>query len=176
MIEHQPNTAPAKKGVVFAPSDALDEDPVVLKYVRKYVDKIEVLREKGEYKLKNISFSTPVRHIHHGVETYGLNINGKKTSISIISDTNYFKNLENYYNGEILIINVVRLEESPNIEHLSLKDAEKIISKNKPKLAILTHFGTTVVKAKPWEIAEKLTEKLGTKVIAASDGMKIDLD
>ncbi len=176
MIEAMTNGGWKKRGIVFAPSDALDGDPVILKYVRKYVDKIEILREKGKYKLKNISFSTPVKHIHHGVETYGLNIIGEKITISLISDTSYFKNLGSYYTGDVLIINVVRLEESPNIEHLSLRDAEKIISKNKPKLAILTHFGMTMIKAKPWELAEKLTKKIGVKVIAASDGMEIDLD
>lgn len=60
--------------------------------------------------------------------------------------------------------------------HLSLKDAEKIITANKPKLSILTHFGMTMIKAKPWEIAEQLSDKLGVKVIAASDGMEIDID
>ena len=39
----------------------------------------------------------------------------------------------------------------------------------------MTHFGTTMWRAKPWELAEKLTEKTGIKVIAARDGMKFDL-
>jgi hypothetical protein len=34
----------------------------------------------------------------------------------------------------------------------------------------------TMVKSKPWELAEKLSEKLGVKVVAASDGMQINLD
>ena len=114
-------------------------------------------------------FSTPVRHFHR-VETYGLNIYGKNNSISIISDTKYFEGLESYYKGEILILNVVLFEEKPEIDHLSLKDVEKILSINKPKLGILTHFGMTMIKSKPWEIAENLTKKLGVKVIAASDG------
>jgi len=33
-----------------------------------------------------------------------------------------------------------------------------------------------MVKAKPWEIAEHLTKKLGINVIAARDGMQIDID
>ena len=53
---------------------------------------------------------------------------------------------------------------------------KKIISVNKPKVSILTHFGMTVLKMKPWEIAEDLSEKLGVKVIAARDGMQIDID
>jgi len=176
MIEAMTNGGWKKKGIVFAPSDALDNDPVILEYIRKYVDKIEVLKEKGKYKIKNISFSTPIKHVHHGVESYGLNISGKKSSISIIADTNYFKDIEKHYKGDILIINVVRLEKSPTIEHLCLEDAEKIIKENKPKLAILTHFGMTMIKAKPWELAEKLSKKIGVKVIAASDGMEIDLN
>jgi len=164
-----------KKGVVFAPNDALEGDPVILKYVRNHVDKIIVLKEKSSYKVGNISFSTPVKHVH-GVESYGLNINGKKHSISLITDTKYFDGLESHYKGDVLIINVVFLEERPEMDHLSLKDAEKILSINKPKLGIITHFGMTMVKAKPWEIAEKLSKKLSIKVIAARDGMEIDLD
>jgi hypothetical protein len=34
----------------------------------------------------------------------------------------------------------------------------------------------TMIKAKPWEIAEKLSKKLGIKVIAAIDGMEIDIN
>ena len=175
MIEAMTDGGFKKKGVVFAPKDTLEDDPVILKYVRGYVEKIEILKEKGTYSIKNISFSTPVKH-NHGVETYGLNIHGKNHSISMITDTKYFEKLESYYKEDILIINSVLIEEKDYIQHLSLKDVEKIISANKPKLTILTHFGMTFIKAKPWEIAGDLTEKFGVKVIAASDGMEIDLD
>ena len=47
--------------------------------------------------------------------------------------------------------------------------------KLKPKVAILTHFGMTMWRAKPWEIAQKMSEETGVKVIAARDGMKFDL-
>jgi len=175
IIEAMTNGGFKKRGAVFAPRDAIEDDPVILKYVRNHVEKIEILKEKQNYKIGNISFSTPVKHLHR-VETYGLNIYGKKNSISIITDTKYFKGLETFYKGDILIINVVLFEEKPQIDHLSLKDAENILSINKPKLGILSHFGMTMIKSKPWDIAEKLTENLGVKVIAANDGMNIDLD
>ena len=175
MIEAMTNGGFNKKGVVFAPTDALEDDPVILKYVRDHVENIEILKEKGIYNIGNISFSTPIKHIH-GVETYGLNIHGKDCLISLVTDTKYFDGLESYYTGDILILNVVLLEGKEHIMHLSLKDAEKIITVNKPKLSILTHFGMTMIKAKPWEIAEQLSDKLGVKVIAASDGMEIDID
>jgi len=175
MIEAMTNGGFKKKGVVFTPNDTLEGDPVILKYVRKHVDKITVLKENGSYKIGNISFSTPVKHVH-GVESYGLNINGKNHSISLITDTKYFDGIESHYKGDFLIINVVFLEERPEIDHLSLSDVEKILSINKPKLGVITHFGMTMVKAKPWEIAEELTKKLGVEVVAARDGMEIDLD
>jgi len=176
MIEAMTKGGWDKKGVVFAPSDALDEDPVILKYVRNYVKKVEILKEKGKYRINRITFNTPVKHPHHDTETYGLNFYGKNPSLSFITDTKYFEGIESYYKGDILILNVVRVPESNKIQHLTIKDAEKIISKNKPKLSVLTHFGLTMIKAKPWKIAERISKKTSLKVIAASDGMSINLD
>jgi phosphoribosyl 1,2-cyclic phosphodiesterase len=175
MIEAMTKGGFSKNGVIFAPSDAIDKDPVIFEYIRDHVNKIEILKEGGHYTIGNISFTTPIKHIH-GVESFGLNIKGKECLISLITDTKYFENIESYYDGEILIINVVLIKNSEKIQHLSVNDVEKIISINKPKLTILTHFGMTIIKAKPWEIAEKLSNKLGLKVVAARDGMQVDLD
>lgn len=56
-----------------------------------------------------------------------------------------------------------------------MPDAEHIITELKPKVAILTHFGMTVWRARPWEVAEKLSQRTGVRVIAARDGMRFDL-
>ena len=175
MIEAMTNGGFKKKGVVFAPRDALQEDPVILNYAREQVDHIEILKEKGKYQIGNISFETPIL-LKHGVETYGINFRGKTSSISLITDTDYFTGLASHFPGDILIVNVVMLEDKSTIEHLCLQEAEQIIEANKPRLAILTHFGMGMVKAKPWEIAEHLTKKLGVSVIAARDGMQVDID
>ena len=42
-------------------------------------------------------------------------------------------------------------------------------------MALLNHYGMHVWRAKPWLIAEDLSQKTGVKVIAARDGMKFDL-
>jgi phosphoribosyl 1,2-cyclic phosphodiesterase len=173
MIEAMTQGGFKPRGVVFAPSDAINEDPVIFKYVRKYVSRIEILEEGREYKLKNIKFNTPVRH-SHGKETYGINFIGTKHCISYITDTKYFKTLPTYYPGDILIINVVK-EKPSQYEHLCLDDAKQIIIQNKPKLAILTHFGMTMIKAKPWEVAAKISEETGIQVIGANDGMNLEL-
>jgi ribonuclease BN (tRNA processing enzyme) len=142
-----------------------------------YVDKVEVLKEDSEYRIGDIPFSTARKH-RHRVETYGLNFKTSPRTISFITDTKFFPELPNLYRGEILVIHVVRLKpigDEP-IEHLSIEDVRSILKKAKPRLAILTHFGMTMVKAKPWVVAAELEKEFGLKVIAASDGMKIDLE
>ncbi|RLI65179.1 MAG: hypothetical protein DRO67_03025 [Candidatus Asgardarchaeum californiense] len=175
MIEAMSNGGFNKKGIVFAPKDAIEGDSVILKYVREYVKKIEILKEGGKYTIGNVSFSTPVKHVHD-VETYGLNIYGNDQSISLVTDTKYFDGLESYYDGNILIINVVLFKEKESIKHLSIEDVEKMLYNNKPSLCVITHFGMTMLKKKPWEIADSLSERTGVKVIAARDGMDLDID
>jgi len=175
MIEAMTNGGFKKRGTVFAPQDALSQDPVILRYIREYVASIEILHEQGEYHIGNLFFSTPKKHIH-GVETYGLNLHGKNHTISLITDTKYFNGLERHYHNDIVIINVVRLEPKEGVNHLCLQDVETILSHLKPNLCILTHFGMTVLKAKPWKLAKTLTEKYKVTVLAAHDGMNIDLD
>lgn len=175
MIEAMTNGGFKRKGIVFAPRDALEDDPVILQYIRQQVEHVEILKEKGRYQLGNIFFETPVR-LKHGVETYGITLKAASRSVSLISDTDYFPGLASYFTGDILIVNVVMFDDKSSIEHLCLRDAEEIIAENKPRLAILTHFGMGLVKAKPWDIAEKLTHKLGIHVIAARDGMQIDIE
>ena len=177
MIEAMTDGGFKKKGVLFAPRDALEEDPVVLKYVRSYVEKVEVLKENSEYRLGEIRFSTAQKH-QHRVETYGFNFKILPHTFSLITDTKFFPELLNLYRGEIFIIHVVRLKpvgDDP-IDHLSIEDVKAIIKKAKPKLTILTHFGMTMIKAKPWIVAAELEKEVGLKVIAASDGMKLDLE
>lgn len=175
MIEAMSGGGLKRRGVVFAPRDALAQDPVILEYVRDYVDDIRLLEEGGEYGINGIRLSTPVRHIHGGVETYGLNISTSDYAISYIADTRFFPELSEHYRGDVLIINVVRLKPS-DLDHLCVEDAKEIIVAVKPKLAVFTHFGMSVIRAKPWEVAARVEEETGVRTIAAGDGMRLKLD
>jgi phosphoribosyl 1,2-cyclic phosphodiesterase len=174
MIEAMTEGGSKKRGIVFAPSDALNPDPVILSYLQKKPEKVEILTEGGHYKVNDIYFETPVRH-HHPVETYGFVFRTPRHSFSWIIDTKYFDDLARYYTGDLLIINVVRLNPGAPVDHLSLPEAKQIIEEIKPKTAILTHFGMTMWHAKPWELARKLTDETGISVMAAHDGMRFNL-
>ena len=162
------------RGRLFTPADALEGEPVIFSYLREYLDGIELLKEGGSYTVGNLSFTTPIRHIHP-VETYGFVFRTAEHTFSYIADTRYFDGLLQSYGGELLIINVVFSEPKPPVDHLSVPDAKRLIAELKPKVAILTHFGMTMWRAKPWEIAQRLTEETGVRVISARDGMKFDL-
>jgi hypothetical protein len=75
------------------------------------------------------------------------------------------------------VLNVVRLEphESGEVMHLCLADVKTIVSEIRPEKAIMTHFGMTMIKAKPWQLAKELSDELGMEVVAASDGMTVEL-
>jgi ribonuclease BN (tRNA processing enzyme) len=163
-----------KKGMLFCPEDAIEgEDPIVYRYLRSFLNEIIVLKESGEYKIGDIKFTTPKRHDHRA-ETFGFLFDTGKVKISYIADTRFFPELAKIYAADLTIINVVRAKES-ELDHLSIPDVKKIILEMKPKRVILNHFGMTIIKAKPWEVAAKLTEETGIKVLAAHDGMRYPL-
>jgi len=174
MVEAMTRGGFDRRGWLFAPADALEAEPVIFSYLRDYLEGIEVLTEGKSYSVGDVSFTTPIRHIH-GVETYGMVFNTSRHTFSYIADTRYFDTLCQSYGGELLIISVLRLETEPPLDHLSVSDAEHIITELKPKVAILTHFGMTMWRAKPWEVAQRLSQQTGVKVIAARDGMRFDL-
>jgi len=174
MIEAMTEGGRRKRGVVFAPSDALDREAVILPYLRDFPERITVLSGGGSYSVDSISFETPVRQ-SHAVEAYGLVFKTPRHTFSWITDTRYFDGLPGYYSAELLVINVVLLEPRPEVGHLSIPEARLIIEEARPKAAILTHFGMSVWRARPWELARQLSEQTGIPVIAARDGMKFDL-
>ncbi len=167
-----------RRGLLFAPRDALEgDDPVVFRYLRDYLEKIVVLEEGGEYRLGGLSLQTPIRH-EHEVETYGFKFTlPGGLRLAFITDTLFFPELGAAYRpADLLVLNVTRLKaDRPEIKHLNVADAAQLIAEIKPRLAVLTHFGMGMLRAKPWEVAAKLQEETGVRTIAASDGLSLDL-
>ena len=167
-----------KKGVLFAPDECLrGKNRIVLPYLRSFPRKIVTLKERGRYRLGSLSFSASARHLH-SAETYGISFTAGGGKVSFVSDTKYSPSLyESYRGSDILVINVLRHSpmEFGDILHLSLEDAKKLITLIRPKKAVLTHLGMTMVKARPALLARQMTRELGIEVIAASDGMKLPL-
>ncbi|TEB11974.1 MBL fold metallo-hydrolase [Pelotomaculum propionicicum] len=167
-----------RRGVLFAPRECVHgEDPVILKYLRGFLEDIVILEENKEYRLGSLSFSTSARHLH-AVETYGVKFGLDGLTVSFMADTRFFPELLQSYKGtDLLVINVVRhmAHQNPRIMHLAMDDVRTIIAGLKPEKVFLTHFGMTMLKAKPWELARQLTVETGVDVTAASDGLTVHL-
>ncbi len=162
-----------KRGLLLAPRDAYEDDPVLLRYLRDYLKQTLVIEEGGSYQIGDVTVHSPIRHDHPG-EVYGFVFESPGCRWSSIADPRYFPALADHSRAAVIVLHTVRLEES-DIYHLSIPDAKRLIEAIKPQTAIITHFGMTVWRAKPWEVAERLSQETGIKVIAARDGMRFEL-
>lgn len=171
MIEAMTEGGFHSHGRLFCPGDALDEDPVVLNYLRRFPQEIVRLQPETSYSVNGFAFTTTPRHIHQA-ETYGFRFGA---SLGWVTDSKYYEGIAEQHRAEVMVIHVVLMQCRSELPHLCLDDAERIIRDAKPRLAILTHYGMTVWRAHPWELAAGLTQKLGIEVKAARDGMAIEL-
>jgi len=169
----------SRRGCLFAPRECLEgPDAVVLRYLRAGLEEVVVLKPQTEYALGALHFATSVRH-RHPVETYGLKFRHGGLTIAFVVDTEYFDGLaEAYADADIMVLNVVRRQphESGTVMHLTLDQARAVIAEVRPRKAVLTHFGMTMLHGRPRELAEGISKELGIEVIAASDGMTLDVE
>ncbi len=159
------------RGELYCPSDALDEDPVVLQYLRNFPERIVRLEPETAYQVGELPFTTTPRH-PHGAETYGFRFGDR---LGWVTDSAWYDGIAEDHRAEVMIIHVVLLERRPPLPHLCLDDAERIIRQARPRLAVITHYGMTVWRAHPWELAERLSEATGVEVKAARDGMTLEI-
>lgn len=174
MIEAMTDGGFRKKGTLFVPSDAIGSEGVIFPYLLKHPDKIINL-EKGKFSVRDINFEVPTRNLH-SVETYGLKFLLGKEVVSFVSDTRYFDELVKIYkDSDVLILNVVFYQKREEYDHLCLEDALRLITEIKPKKAIITHFGMTMLQAKPHKLEEKIKNELKMDIKFAYDGMTLSL-
>ena len=171
MIEAMTEGGFHRRGRLFCPSDALDEDPVVLNYLRRFPQEIVRLQPETSYSVGDVSFTTSPRHMHQ-CETYGFRFGDR---LGWVTDSAYYEGIAEQHKADVMVIHVVLMQCRAELPHLCLEDAERIIRDARPKRAIITHFGMTVWRAHPWELAEDLTQRTGIEVKAARDGMTVEL-
>jgi phosphoribosyl 1,2-cyclic phosphodiesterase len=178
MIEAMTEGGFRPRGTLLCPSDALDDDPVVLRYLRHFPNAVIRLEAESEYSVGAISFTTTKQHIH-GVETYGFRFgdqaDGMPARLGWVTDSKYYDGIAEDHYGDVMLIHTVLAHSRPELPHLGLNDAEQIIRDARPRLAIITHYGMQVWRAHPREVAADLSQRTGVEVKAARDGMSMEL-
>lgn len=174
MVEAMTEGGFKKKGVLFLPQDALGPEGVVYSYLENFPQKITILKKK-KFSLGEVRFQVPVMNLH-SVLTAGLKFYLGKEVVSFVSDTSYFEKLIDIYrDSTILVLNTVFYKKKDQYEHLCLDESLKIIEAVRPKKAILTHFGTSMLKAKPYLLEKKIKKTLGMDIKFATDGYCLEL-
>uniref|UniRef100_A0A7V0Z4E0 MBL fold metallo-hydrolase n=1 Tax=candidate division WOR-3 bacterium TaxID=2052148 RepID=A0A7V0Z4E0_UNCW3 len=163
-----------KNGFLVAPGDAFGKGGVIFEYLLDFLKEVKIIKPGLEIEFDSLKFQFPIRH-EHRVETYGFKLIHNNYSVSYIVDTKFFSELVNAYRSDIIILSLLKLESS-EIDHLSVEDCKEIIIGIKPKVAIITHFGMTIIRNGPWNVARQLKEKTGITVLAAEDGRHYEIE
>ena len=171
MVEAMTDGGFQHRGRLYCPSDALDDDPVVLRYVRRFPEEIVRLAANSTYSVNGLSFSTSGRHVHQA-ETYGFRFGDR---LGWITDTQYYEGIAEQHRADVMVIHTVLLHCHAGLPHMCVADVERIIRDARPRLAFLTHYGTSVWRADPAAIAADLAQRTGVDVRAATDGLSIEL-
>jgi phosphoribosyl 1,2-cyclic phosphodiesterase len=181
MIEAMSQGGWRPRGMVLAPRDAFEGEPVIFPYLRRFVPRMEHLHEHGgPYLIGEIEIRASVRH-KHAVETYGLHVLHRhdegEVRLSYVPCTRYFDGLIEDYAAarpDVLVVNVLRYRDTMDVDHLTFDQAKDVIAQVRPRVAVLTHFGTRMLEQDPRRLALELEDELGIRVHAARDGWTLD--
>ena len=147
--------------------------PYLTKYHKNFLQKHIIL--EPEKKIKVDSITIQAKKAIHNTETIGFKIYTKKFTLGYTADTGYFRGIGNQYkNCDILILNMELPFGKKSKHYLSADDIVKILKTAKPKLAILTHFGTEDIIKNSLYTAREITKKSNIQTIAAKDGLVIE--
>ena len=167
-----------RRGTLLAPRDALEAEPVVLRYAQGFVARRAFLEAGGRHALApGVTLETPLAH-DHGVETYGYRIAAPGLVVGHVVDTFWTDALLEAYAGvDLLVVNTTREKGGDRrYLHLGADDAERLVRAIRPRLAVLTHLGMQLVRARPDRIALGISERTGVPTVAARDGWLLRLD
>nr|MDQ6931180.1 MBL fold metallo-hydrolase [Candidatus Eremiobacteraeota bacterium] len=145
---------------------------------QKFVERIEVVRERSEYRIGEVEIRSSIKHVH-AAQTYGFHFRYGGRTVSYLPCGRYFDQLAEDYaaqSPDVLIMNILRYRDSMDVDHLSFDDAERLIRGVRPKVAVLSHFGTKMLEQNPTRLAQELEDRHGIRVIAARDGLVLDVD
>ncbi|WP_457622115.1 MBL fold metallo-hydrolase [Persephonella sp.] len=162
--------------LLVAPDDVTEgDDPILLKYTRDGIEKIEHTEEGKEIQFQHLKIKAPVKHIHEGAKTFGIHLSTERKNFVYVPCGKFYDRMLTDYpeNADIIVFNTTFPKPVDGYYHLSIVDVEKMIKKLKPKKAVLTHFSIPMLKADPSKLAKKIYKTTDIPVIAAKDGMRV---
>lgn len=168
-----------KKGVVIGSKTVMKGGhnkfhPVFSHYHLRGIEKYVALEPGKSTRVGKVKITaTPTKH--DGEEGIGFVFEGEN-KIGYTADGEYFKGQEKYFQGcDVLILNCLRPRNTKWPTHMNAEEAVELLSKTKPKLAVIKHFGIVMLRAVPEKEAAWIQKQSGVRTIAARDGMTIEI-
>jgi len=168
-----------KKGVLVCPSTVVngtssDIGPFINKFYHNCVEKTITIDNTSKIGINDIDVEIISLDMPQSISC-GYKFITPKFSLAYVPDTGFDAKIgESLQNTDILIISVQDPRNAKRKEHLNSEDAEKIIKKANPQLAVITGFGTKMMQSDPLYEAREIQRAVGIQVIAAKDGMMIN--
>jgi ribonuclease BN (tRNA processing enzyme) len=165
------------RGLLVAPRDALETEPVVFRYAQAYVARRELIAEGSRHPVAGDLVLEGVLAHDHGVETYGYRLRAPGFTAGHVVDTFWLDALPEAYAGvDILVVNATRLRGGDRrYLHLGADEAGRLAAAVRPRLAVLTHLGMQLPPARADEVAREIEDRTGVATVAARDGWLLDL-
>lgn len=167
-----------KKGVLVANNTAVNGSesytPFLQKYYRDFLERFIVLDEGKRVGINDVEILA-LKAKHSDPAALGFKFITPEYTLTYSGDTMYSPDtVAQYDNSNVLILNVPYLKKEEGKDNLCKEDAIKIISRVKPSLAIITHFGVNFLKADPLYEVRDIQKETGIQTIAAKDGIVVN--
>ncbi len=178
MIEAMTAGGFRRRGALFAPRDAFEGASLLQPYAAAFVERCEILEpSRTGYRVGEVNIASSPLH-HHAVETLGVHFEYRGLRVAYLPCGRYDEAIVADYAAhrpDVLIVNVLRFEDTMQVDHLTWPQARAIVASVRPSLAIFQHFGTKMLEQNPARLAQEVEDDLGLRAIAAYDGLEIDL-
>ncbi len=179
LIEAMTKGMTKEKGALAASKSVLEGHnelgPGISSYHRSMVKEVILMKAGEEFSLYGMRIEAlPTKH--SDPTAVGLKFHTQDGAITYTSDTQYFDELPMHYaDSRVIILNSIRPRGAWIPWHLCTDDVIKIVAKAKPQLAVMQHFGLRMLQDSRGE-AELVQEMSGVRTIAATDGLRLNLD
>ena len=160
-----------KKGVLVASSSITHKSSPICEPYLDWLEKVVTMKPLQSMRIGGVSIKALATK-HNDKHAIGFRITTDKLTLTYTSDTDYSpKVVKSYEGSDIMMLNCLRPDLKGVEYHLSSDKVVKILGQIKPKLAILTHFGKTMLEATPIYESREIQRKTGVQTIAAHDGL-----
>lgn len=167
-----------KQGVLLAGNSVVngEEDkpaPLFARY-RDFLERFIVMQPGQKVGINDVEIRA-LKASHSDSSAIGFKFFTPQFTLAYSGDTKYFPELiDEYKNSNILILNVPHFKREDAKNNLCVEDAVKIIQEVNPRLAIIQHFGLSMIKEDTLYVIREIQKATKVQTVAARDGMIVN--